>query len=212
MEKVQPSSEVPLHVAAVHEELKVPLFAPLLSPPTSFTWVEDVMCTCKGPITMRNVSFLDTLNLGFVLNVTGGVLSDEDEPSSVTEALDSQGIRVVVSSPPSTMTELSSWVNATLELLLEQMLHYEKDKKTLLIVGNEKTYWDCVLFACFRRLQSWSVVSALGEFRQQLGPPSIARRTFELEQFIEAFEPGRIDMTHTPRIIETYRRLMVRLH
>jgi hypothetical protein len=53
------------------------------------------------------------------------------------------------------------------------------------------TYYDCLLVACMRRVQSWSYLSVLAEFRQNIWP----NKMFDFEQFIEHFNITLIDLS-----------------
>lgn len=65
---------------------------------------------------------------------------------------------------------------------------------------------DCIIVACLRRVQEWSFVSILGELRMHS-----ACRQFDVEQFIEEFDPDTIDIsTNTPDFLKIHIRLKVR--
>ena len=63
-------------------------------------------------------------------------------------------------------------------------------------VYSESNRYDCVLIASMRKMQQWSFVSIIGEFRLLSGP----ERYFDLEQFIESFEPDSMELlTHVTK-------------
>lgn len=64
---------------------------------------------------------------------------------------------------------------------------------------------DSILVACLRKVQEWSFVSILGELRMHSGC-----RQFDVEQFIEYFDPDIIDISrNTPDFLKIHRRLKV---
>ena len=52
-------------------------------------------------------------------------------------------------------------------------------------------FYESLLVACFRRLQDWSYISILAEFRQNVWP----HRMPDFEQMIERFDPKLVDCT-----------------
>ena len=64
------------------------------------------------------------------------------------------------------------------------------------VIYSEANRYDCVLIACMRRLQHWSLTSIISEFRLLSGP----ERYFDFEQFIELFDPTSMDiLTHVTK-------------
>ena len=64
---------------------------------------------------------------------------------------------------------------------------------------------DSIIVACLRRVQEWSFVSILGELRMHSGC-----RQFDVEQFIESFNPDIIDISqNTPDYLLIHMRLKV---
>lgn len=64
---------------------------------------------------------------------------------------------------------------------------------------------DSILVACLRKVQEWSFVSILGELRMHSGC-----RLFDVEQFIEYFDPDIIDISkNTPDFLKIHIRLKV---
>ena len=49
---------------------------------------------------------------------------------------------------------------------------------------------DCVLVACLRKVQQWTYVSVLAEFRHLVWP----HRLFDLEQLVEHFDQSRVNV------------------
>lgn len=52
------------------------------------------------------------------------------------------------------------------------------------------TFYDCLIIACLRRLQEWSYVSILAEFRQHTWP----HKLHDFEQVIEKFNTALVDL------------------
>lgn len=52
------------------------------------------------------------------------------------------------------------------------------------------TFYDCLVIACLRRLQEWSYVSILAEFRQHTWP----HKLHDFEQVIEKFNTALVDL------------------
>ena len=50
-------------------------------------------------------------------------------------------------------------------------------------MNSPENYYDCLIIACLRRIQEWSYISVLAEFRQFTWP----HKLFDFEQFIEVF-------------------------
>ena len=75
---------------------------------------------------------------------------------------------------------------------------------------SDDTHYDCLLVACIRRLQSWSLTSILSEYRQFCG----SKRYFDIEQFIECFQPTSIELSPetTPDFLSLHLYMMVNLH
>ena len=53
-----------------------------------------------------------------------------------------------------------------------------------------ENFLDCVVLACWRRVQSWNIVSIIAEFRQHTWP----HKLFDYEQLIEAFDVKLVDV------------------
>ena len=100
------------------------------------------------------------------------------------------------------MSSLEEWVKQTIELILSLCT-----TSTVLLIGAEETYIDSLLVACFRRLQSWSIVAILSELRLAIGP---YKKFQDVEQFIELFNPHMINFTtRPPDFITTHQHLLV---
>ncbi len=76
-----------------------------------------------------------------------------------------------------------------LALNVEDIISHSSHAATL-IVGNSETYLDCVVLACWRRVQSWSTVNILAEFRMYTWP----HRLLDFEQMIERFNTELVDI------------------
>jgi hypothetical protein len=67
-----------------------------------------------------------------------------------------------------------------------------------------ENHYDSVVVACLRRVQEWSFVSILSEFRQNTWP----HRLLDFEQFIERFDAKLIDAhKHAPDYMLTHKHL-----
>ena len=53
------------------------------------------------------------------------------------------------------------------------------------------SFYDCLLIACMRRVQEWSFLSILAEFRHNTWP----HKLFDLEQFIERFDTSTVNVS-----------------
>lgn len=101
-----------------------------------------------------------------------------------------------------TVSSLEEWVKQTIELILSLCT-----TSTVLIIGSEEAYLDCLLVACLRKLQSWSLVAIISELRIAIGPH---KKLQDLEQFIELFNPNIINFTcRPPDFIATHQHLIV---
>lgn len=59
----------------------------------------------------------------------------------------------------------------------------------LVAVISADTLFDCLLVACMRRLQGWSYISVIAEYRHMMWPT----RMFDFEQLIETFDPAAVN-------------------
>lgn len=67
-------------------------------------------------------------------------------------------------------------------------------------------YLDCLLVACLRKVQEWSFVSILAEFRQWVWP----HRLFDFEQLVEHFDKSLVDLSvSSPDYLLTHVSLQV---
>ena len=170
-----------------------------LSPPPNFSYVEDRICRCTTPLTRQNLAFLQSLTLGSVINVSG----DED----IVQFLGNvtlQSRPLTKSSSGNTIHDVEEWVKGTLELVFSTVASQEGQ---ILLVGNSGDCIDCLVIACMRRLQGWSLVSILTEFRIIQGP--LQKKSLAAEQFIEIFDTNTIDLTHQPEFIAIHRSLIL---
>lgn len=70
------------------------------------------------------------------------------------------------------------------------------------------TFYDCLVLACMRRLQEWSYVSILGEFRHLTWP----HKLFDFEQVIDQFHTNLVDITaNTPEFLALHDNFKVRI-
>lgn len=59
------------------------------------------------------------------------------------------------------------------------------------VSSSADTFYDCLVIACMRRLQEWSYVSILGEFRHLTWP----HKLFDFEQVVDQFHTSLVDIT-----------------
>ena len=133
---------------------KVPLI-----PPIGFTYIEDVICRCIGPLHRNHLSFLRTTDIKILINVSGEPIYDieyliEKENYQLYDLFDNE-------QPANhSINGLEDWVKKSLELILT--LSYQG---TILLIGNDDTCFDCLLIGCLRKVQEWTLVPILNEFR-----------------------------------------------
>lgn len=170
---------------------KIPLI-----PPTGFTYVEDVICRCVAPIHRNHLSFLRTTDIKILVNVSCEPIYDieylvEKENYQLHDLFDNN------ESPIShSITELEDWVKKSIELIIAL-----SSQGTILLIGNEDTCLDCLLIACLRKIQEWTLVPILHEFRLL----SNQKRLFDLEQFIELFNSDIVNYTtDIPEFLSTH--------
>ena len=183
--------------------------APRRAAPPGFAFVEDCLCRCTTPLSRPNWPFLQTLNLGSVINVSGDVLDDE-----LVSFLQGNSVQVVDISCGAGFTSvlhLEEWVKVALEKIFTLTTSLSVDGgespvKGVLLIGCPQTCLDCLLVACTRRVQDWSLVSILSEFRLLQGP--LQMRSPYAEQFIEYFDKAIIDSTNLPEFIAIHQSLL----
>jgi hypothetical protein len=162
--------------------------------------VEDRICRCTTPLTRQNLAFLQSLSLGSVINVSG----DDDIARFLGNVtVQSRPLSATLSSG-NTIHFLEEWVKGTLELVFSTVASQEGQ---ILLVGNPGDCLDCLVIACMRRLQGWSLVSILTEFRIIQGP--LQKKSLVAEQFIEMFDTNTVDLTHEPEFIAIHRCLTI---
>jgi len=165
-------------------------------PPTGFTYIEDVICRCIAPIHRNHLSFLRTTDIKILINVSYEPIYDieyliDKENYQVYDLFDNNELHISHS-----ITELEDWVKKSLELIITL-----SSQGTILLIGNEDTCLDCLLIACLRKIQEWSLVPILNEFRIL----SNQKRLFDLEQFIELFNSDSVNYTsEIPEFLSTH--------
>lgn len=149
-------------------------------PPSGFAYIEDSIYRASAPVMKHNISFVDSLQLHSIVNVSGDAL----DPSLLfftqeceVAVYDIVGDKASADAIVQTSEDCKRWVTQALELLLS--LH----PSPVLIIGHNGTALDALLIACLRKLQRWSFVSILTEFRSLAGVS-----IFDYEQFIEHVE------------------------
>eukprot|EP01032_Pedospumella_encystans_P020436 gene20436-23212_t len=155
-------------------------------PPSNFSYIEENICRCTFPISRHNLSFIQSTSLNYIINISGrkhdqAVLTYFEEKNIEVKALLQDG-----ESPPFTpLSSLETWIASTIEIILAK-----SSECSVLIVGGVDSFYDCLVIACLRRLQEWSYVSILAEFRQFTWP----QKLFDFEQVIEKFDVGLIEI------------------
>jgi hypothetical protein len=43
----------------------------MVIPPSNFCYVEENICRCTQPISRNNIAFIDSISIGYLLNVSG---------------------------------------------------------------------------------------------------------------------------------------------
>ncbi len=174
---------------------------PTLTPPVSFICCEDHIYRCFGPLLKHHLTYLKTMYdsvITTIINVSGDQLyvkSTNDHFYYDDEHIRVYNLYSNVDDPPNNcdVSSMEQWVKYALDIVIAKSVN-----NSILIVGNDETCYDCLLIACLRKLQSWSIVSIINELRFHIGSQ---RKIFDLEQFIELFNP---DILTLPSILPTY--------
>ena len=154
-------------------------------PPSNFIYIEDVICRCIGPLHRNHLSFLRTTDIKILINVSGEPIYDieyliEKENYQLHDLFDNE-------KPIShSINELEDWVKKSLELIITL-----SSQGTILLIGSDETCFDCLLIGCLRKVQEWTLIPILNEFRML----SNQKRIFDLEQFIELFNHDMVNFT-----------------
>lgn len=174
-----------------------------LNPPPNFCYLEDSITRCTTPIGRHNISFIQSISISAVLNVSGEVLDE-----NFLVFLDNSRISVKhIFSESRNTIELEEWIKCALELILSTVsCNALASSPRVLLIGNPVHCIDILLIACMRRVQNWSLVSILSEFRILQGP--LQKRICYAEQLIEYFDVSIIDLTHQPDFIAIHRLLL----
>ena len=183
--------------------------------PPGWCLIEDGLARCTLPILRQNLPFLQAANLGAVVDVSGEALDAQfsaylDENSHIAVH------RVFCESR--NVVEMEEWIKSTLELLFFTIstcaaaapsTSNSNTSSVVLLLGNAQDCIDCLVVACMRRFQDWSVVSILSEFRLLQGP--LQQRSMEAEQFVEYFDVAVVDVapSQQPNFIVVHRSLLI---
>jgi hypothetical protein len=133
----------------------------VIIPPHNFSYLEDALCRCTAPLSKSNLPFIQSNLINYVINMSGQKL----DPYIVSH-FEQQGysIKSVLpdgADPPMTpISELEIWIKSTIEIIL-----FHCNIGVTLIVGSSESFLDCLVVGCLRRVQEWSYVSILEEFR-----------------------------------------------
>lgn len=178
-----------------------------LHPPIGFTCIEDTIYRCFGPLGRHHTSFLRSNSLGIstIINLSGDNLFTEIESLFTDDC----NITIInVHSQPDDIpngidvSKMEIWIKRQLELIICKCYN-----TSILLVGCDYSCYDCLLIACLRKCQSWTLLSIISEFRFFIGPN---RRLFDMEQFIELFNTDIVcfDDTSIPAFLSIHRLLV----
>jgi hypothetical protein len=145
--------------------------------------VEDGLFRCVVPL-HRHSAFIDSLFVNAIVNFSNTPLNYA--PSG----------EVVVHNIP--IDDRAIHMQAVLDCL--QVL-FSLSTVKVLIVGGVKNNFASILIACIRRIQRWSIVSTIAEFRA-----NGTCRNLDAEQYIESFDPRAITFPagRIPAYIQSY--------
>lgn len=163
----------------------------LLSPPAGFSSAESSLHRCLGPLSPKHLPFLETLALSAIVNFSDTRLS-----------LDLSADIAVHELPVDTSTLHLQAVLDSLELVLSLA------GRNVLLIGTPKNSFDALLIACLRRVQGWTMLAILSEFRC-----NCTARSFDMEQFIEHFDPSLLSYQPNatlPEYLQIYREAKVK--
>lgn len=170
---------------------------PTLTPPASFICCDEHVYRCFAPLLKYHLTYLKTA-YGSVITTIINVSGDQLYVKSTNEHFyyDDEHMKVYnlcsnQNDPPNNcdVSSMEQWVKHVLDIIIAKSV-----TSSILIVGNEETCYDCLLIACLRKLQSWSIVSIINELRFHI---SSQREIFDLEQFIELFNPEMLSLPST---------------
>lgn len=160
-----------------------------MEPPPKFSYIENTLCRCVGPLNETHMHFLqysvpnlrqivfinDISAVGFVHQCD----SAADPLSNSNIKFSNLGFHLVGHD--------ESLIRKTIQKSIFQIMRDTngEDSNTVLLVGDDTTFMDCVILSCMRRLFSYSMTFIISEFRFNVAPPE--RRLYDIEQFIESF-------------------------
>jgi len=186
---------------------------PKLTAPPNFTYIEDCLSRCTTPISRPSWSFFPNLLLGAILNISGEKFDDQLLAYFHSNNIQVNNFSFPSESVGSDIVELEERVKRVLETTMSLTLNAssftlsrESSHTGVLIVGSPHNCFDCLVIACMRRLQDWSLISILAEFRSLQGP--LQKRSPYAEHFIEYFDEKIIDTTHLPDFIAIHRSML----
>lgn len=165
-----------------------------LYPPMNFAFIESGLYRSAYPSEL-NSTFLDTLTLRTIIAL------EEDYPSALESFASSRGIKIMIvhNAQIAKLTLSSSPVAEEMVVKsLEYLVH--NSNYPVLICCKTGRNLSGTIVACLRKLQRWSLVSILEEFRRFSGSCQQ-----QLEQFIELFDTDllKISKESPPFLLRT---------
>jgi hypothetical protein len=182
---------------------------PTLTPPVSFICCEERIYRCFAPLLKHHLTYLKTVYdsvITTIINVSGDQLyvkSTNDHFYYDDENIKVYNLYSNVEDPPNNcdVSSMEQWVKYALDIIIAKSVD-----SSILIVGNDEACYDCLIIACLRKLQSWSIVSIINELRFHIGSQ---RKIFDLEQFIELFNPEILSLpSKLPSYLELHENLL----
>ena len=136
----------------------------VLIPPNNFSYVEDTVCRCTGPLLKSSIPFLQANQIQNVINISGKKVD-----SHIANYFDQAGsIKSILpdgADPPiESIYDLELWIKSTIELILHCKFG------VTLILGSQESFLECLVIGCLRRVQEWSYISILEEFKSVVAP------------------------------------------
>lgn len=166
---------------------------PLLTPPEAFGVVENGIYR-SNVFDKTNFSFIENLGLKVIVH-----LSLEALTKTIRNFLKQQNIKLVHLGLAK-WNEHQQWKSVNVEMIKEGLeLILNVERHPIMIMSSFGLQETGVLVGCLRRMQQWSLSSALGEYRRYA--QSKARRSSE--EFLELFD---IDLVTLPKSLPLWFR------
>lgn len=169
----------------------------LLTPPSGYQAVEEGLYRCHGPLAPKHIPFLESLSITAIVNVSSEPIFVPSSSSS-NSGIDLSAI--AMHNIPMDLTSNTIHLQTIFDAL---ELIFSLHKFKILLIGDTKLNFDCLLVACIRRLQRFSMTSLLSEYRF-----NSTLRNFDAEQLIESLDRESMLLaccsTHIPSYIEAF--------